>query len=323
MVKFKTPTWALPATTRSRVVLEIASELAQVPDQPYRQAKVMMRVQGEPAWPLCLFGSSAADGIEEVIRREADLAIVNPAGPLTLAYRGTGPYTRPHPVRTVAVIPSFDQYVFAVKKETGLTSFEEIGRRKVPLRIGLRGEPDHCLHSMLEHIAEAAGFSLGDIKTWGGQLRKEGPLPFPDGVKFQWLRRGEIDAIFDEAVQEWIDDAIDAGMTILPLSEATVRKLEAMGYRRGVIEKRIYPKLKSDILSIDFSGWPIFTHAETPDLLVRQICAGLDARKHMIPWQGEGPLPVERMCRDSPDTPIDVPLHPAAERFWRERGYLT
>ena len=34
------------------------------------------------------------------------------------------------------------------------------------------------------------------------------------------------------------------------------------------------------------------------------------------------PLPVEKMCRDSPETPLDVPLHPAAERFWRERGYL-
>ena len=38
--------------------------------------------------------------------------------------------------------------------------------------------------------------------------------------------------------------------------------------------------------------------------------------------QGDGPLPLADMCRDSPQTPLDVPFHPAAERFWRERGYL-
>ena len=35
-----------------------------------------------------------------------------------------------------------------------------------------------------------------------------------------------------------------------------------------------------------------------------------------------GDLPVERMAREAPDTPQTVPLHPAAERFWRSRGYL-
>jgi TRAP-type uncharacterized transport system substrate-binding protein len=31
---------------------------------------------------------------------------------------------------------------------------------------------------------------------------------------------------------------------------------------------------------------------------------------------------VERMAREALDTPQTVPLHPAAERFWRGRGYL-
>jgi len=316
------PSWANPVTTRSRVVLEIAAELVAMPEQKLQQAKVLLRSQGNFDWPLCLFGSSTTEGLDAVVKREAAISMLNPAGPLTLAYRGTGPFKTALPVRIIAVIPSQDQYVFAVKKEFGLTSFEEIAVRKPPLKLSLRGQPDHCLHMMLDHIAAAAGFAVADIERWGGEVRKEGSLPWADGPKFQALRRGEINAIFDEAVQEWVSEAIDEGMTILPLAETTVRKLEAMGYRRGIIEKKLYPKLPRDILSIDFSGWPIFTHAEAPDTLVRQICAALDARKHLIPWQGSGPLPVERMCRDAPDTPIDVPLHPAAERFWRERGYL-
>ena len=62
--------------------------------------------------------------------------------------------------------------------------------------------------------------------------------------------------------------------------------------------------------------------ADLADATVAQMCAGLDARKHNIPWEGEGPLPVERMAREAVDTPQDVPLHPAAEKYWRSKGYL-
>jgi TRAP-type uncharacterized transport system substrate-binding protein len=175
----------------------------------------------------------------------------------------------------------------------------------------LRGNRDHWLHAMLDDIAAASGFAIADIETWGGEIRREGLLPFPDGPKFAALARGEIDAIFDEASNVWIDTALEAGMTILPLSEPTVVKLEAMGYRRGTIRKASYPGLPADVLTLDFSGWPIFVHE-----------VALDARKHLIPWQGEGPLPVERMAREAPDTPQLVPLHPAAERVWRAKGYL-
>ncbi len=314
---------ASPIATRSLVVLEIAEEMVLTsPDRLFGQAKVLLRRQGTQEWPVCLFGSNTAEGIDAVVNGEAQLALINPAAPLNLAFRGTGPYNSPQPVRTIAVIPSLDQYVFAVKSDTGLETFEEIGTKRYPLRLSLRGEPNHCLHTMLDHIMAAAGFSIEDIKSWGGAARYEGTLPLPGGPRFQSLRRGDADAIFDEASDAWVDNALDAGMTMLPLSEATVRKLEAIGYRRALLKKEVFSRLPADVLTIDFSGWPIFVHSETSDELVGRICAALDARKDRIPWQGEGPLPIERMCRDAPDTPLDVPLHPAAKRFWRERGYL-
>lgn len=314
---------ASPITTRTQVMLEIASRMATVQeDRQFGQAKVYLRKQGTKGWPVCLFASNTTEGIDAVVGREADVAIVNPTTPLALAVRGKGPYKTPQPVRAIAVIPSQDQYVFAVASGTGLETFEDIAKKRYPLRVSLRGEPDHCLHLMLHDVVAAAGFSLEDLRRWGGEARREGSLPFPRGPKFQALAKGEIDAIFDEASDVWIAEALEAGMTILPLGEATVRKLEAIGYRRGVLSKDVFPRLPADVLTIDFSGWPIFVHSDAPDDLVAQICAALDARKDRIPWQGQGPLPIERMCRDAPDTPIDVPLHRAAERFWRERGYL-
>lgn len=316
---------ANPNVTRSRLVLEIASEMAGsaastiVP--AYVQPKVVLRhAHGGKA--ATFLGVSTAEGIFAVASREADLAIINPATVLSVALRGKGIFKEPMPVRAIAVIPSWDQFVFAVRPETGLSGLEDIARRKPKLRILMRGAPDHTLHHMFDDVAAAAGFSRDDITRWGGEVRKAGSVPWPHTETFKALIRGDVDAIFDEAATAWVPQALEAGITILPLAEATVAALEAMGYRRAVLPKASYPGLPQDVLSLDFSGWTIFVHAQADDDLVTQICAGLDARKTRIPWEEPGDLPVERMAREAPDTPQTVPLHPAAERFWRRRGYL-
>lgn len=312
----------MPVVTRSRLVLEVASELVADAAKPWRQALVLLRQQGaENSWSARLSGSDTPGGIDQVANGEADLAIVNPSGPLTLAYRGTGPYKQPLPVRVITCIPSYDQYMFAVHADVGLTEFEQIGERKVPLRISVRGQQDHSVHFMLEHIMEAAGFTTSEFRGWGGQLLHQEGLP-NSPVRGDSVAKREVNALFDEAVGLGVPVAIANGLRVLPLREETVRKLERMGYRRGIIEAKDYPGLPGDVLTIDFSGWPVFCHENTPDDLVTAICSALERRRESIPWQGEGPLPLERMCFDTKEGPLDVPLHPAAERFWRERGYL-
>jgi len=314
-----------PNVTRSRLVLEIASEMAggaradAVPE--YILPKVTLRHSrgGDTA---TFSAVSSADGIFAVAAREADLAIINPASVLAVALRGQGIFGKPMPVRTIGVIPSGDQFVFAVRPETGLTRFEDIAARKPKLRILMRATPEHSLHHMFDDVAAAAGFSRDDIAHWGGEVRKAGTVPWVHTDTFKSLIRGDVDAIFDEAAYIWVPQALEAGITILPLAEATVAKLEAMGYRRAVLPRSIYPKLPADVLSLDFSGWTVFVHAEANDAMVTAICAALEARKACIPWEEPGDLPVERMAREAPDTPQCVPLHPAAEHFWKSRGYL-
>jgi TRAP-type uncharacterized transport system substrate-binding protein len=303
-------------------VLEIAAGLVAMPDEPLKQAKVLLREGSGEGWPLALYGSATIEGIDEVVAGRSALAIVNPSTALRMAYLGTGPFTQAQPVRTIAVIPTEDQLAFAVKGAAGLTAFEEIAAKRAPLKISTRGTPGHSLHFMLDAIAAAAGFSFDDLASWGGELRREGSFPRATGEKARAMARGEMEALFEEGADEWLPVALDAGMTVLPLSEETIAKLEAVGFRRATIRKAQHPRLPADVPTVSFSGWPIFVRADLPDELVGRICAALDERKHLIPWQGDGPLPVEQMCRDSAATPIDVPLHPAAERFWRERGYL-
>ena len=317
---FKIPHFP-PSITRSRLVLEVASELVGKAEFPYRQARLSLREQGPGSWKVNLFGSDTPDAIYEVARREADIAIINPAGPLALAYKGTGPFKEPIPLRAITVIPSLDQFVFAVTERTGLNSLSDLKERRFPLRVSLRDQRNHSDHFHIDQILSQVGFSLDDISAWGGTVRYDPGIPGASRIGL--VERGEADAIFDEAVDSWAPKALDLGMRFLSLEEPLLKRLEAMGFRRAVVKKADYPKLPADVMTLDFSGWPVFTHADVPDEIVSCFCAALEARKGAVPWQGEGPLPLERMCRDSEDTPLDIPLHPGAERFWRERGYLS
>ena len=306
---------------RSHLVLEVASELVDRDDWPYRQVQIKLKEQGARAWPVTLFGSDTAGVIEQVARGEVQVAIINPAGPLALALRGRGPFTKPIAVRAITVIPSFDQLAFAVTEASGLKSLTDIRERRFPLRVSLRGQMDHSVHLIVNEVLSAAGFSLADVVSWGGGVRYDAGLP-KSPTRLGAVQRGEVDAIFDEAVHSWLNLALASGMRILPLGESLLDRLEDLGLRRGVLSRRRYPKLNNDVSTLDFSGFPVYTQADVPESLVTSICSALEARKGSILWEGEGSLPLDRMCRDTAEGPLNIPLHPAAKRFWRERGYL-
>ena len=179
---------------------------------------------------------------------------------------------------------------------------------------------------MVDVVLRAYGFTLADIASWGGEISFDQPMP-NDPTRLGRLEAGELDAIFDEGVIMWADLVAEAGARFLPLSTGHLEVLQAQGFRRGLIEKSRYPSLPGDIATVDYSGWPIYCQADASDDLIDKFCRALIARRDAIVWDIGGvrqpPLPLDRMVRESPATPQDVPLHPSAIAVWREHGYLT
>jgi TRAP-type uncharacterized transport system substrate-binding protein len=310
-----------PHTTRSRLMLEVASALVNRRDWPLLQARVSLREQGSEDWPLNLFGSDSPATIHDVAAGKVQFAMINPGMILKLAALGSPPFTAAIPLRIIAVLPALDQMVFAVKQETGLKSLTDIRDQKFPLKLSLRGQPDHSLQVIINHVCAAAGFTLDDIVSWGGEVRFDAGMPYGQN-RIGAVLRGEIDAIFDEGASAWGNMALELGMTFLSLPEGILQRLEAVGLRRGMIEKKAFPKLIADVPTLDFSGWPIYTLASTPDALVRDFCRALDESKALIPWAKAEPLPLAQMVRDTAEGHLEVPLHDAAAAFWRGAGYL-
>ncbi|MBM2810986.1 MAG: hypothetical protein HW416_1745 [Chloroflexi bacterium] len=318
-----------PQSMRARLMLEVASELAAVSAWPHKQPLIHMRAQGAEEWAFTLFGSDSAHVVHQVASGEVNFAIVNPGAILALAIRGLGPYTTPVPVRTIAVLPQFDQLGFAVNASTGLKTLTDVKEQRYPLKLSLRGQMDHSSLVIVNEIVKAHGFTLADIVSWGGQVRHDKGTP---DVRMPFVKSGEVDAVWDEAMPMYAVEALDLGMRFLSFDDEHAKKVDAMGLKRVPLNKELYPQItETGVQTIDFSGWPVYTLASTSDEWVRFFCEALDTRKDKIPFYAPGPvsalgdggLPLDRMCRDTMEGPLYAPLHPAAEAYWREKGYLT
>ena len=86
-----------------------------------------------------------------------------------LAFEGKPPFAKPLPIRGLALFPHDDRMVFAVRKETGITSLREIRDRKIPLRYSIPTViKSHPATWATDEVFGAYGFSRADLDAWGG-----------------------------------------------------------------------------------------------------------------------------------------------------------
>jgi TRAP-type uncharacterized transport system substrate-binding protein len=317
-----------PLNIRPMLMLDVAHEMMLSKDWPLRAVSIVFESHTDPAARFSFYGANHPQSIDEVHQRRLDVAILNPVALLNMARLGRGAYDSPREVATIAVLPHYDQLGFAVADRLGFRSLADIAAARYPLRVSVRGSLDAATSISVDVVLRAHGFDLADLTAWGGTVTYDQPMPMRgDTDRIGRLASGEIDAIFEEGVVLWADAVAGAGASLLPIDDEHLSGLERQGFRRGVIEKSRYPSLAADVPTVDYSGWPIFCRTDTADLVVEQFCRGLDAAKDHLVWDlgpvKQEPLPLARMVRDSPSTPLDVPLHPRAEAVLRELGYLT
>jgi TRAP-type uncharacterized transport system substrate-binding protein len=276
----------------------------------------------------CVNLSFAADSFRELkllSEGKVSVAWINPSASVTLAYRGTGPLGKPIPLRTIAVFPSWDVMGFAVHESVGVTSLEQIKDKRVPLRLSTGPTSAHDLIEspvtfMVYSALKAAGFTFADIRKWGGKIQEVSRPSHPD--RRAGIEDGSINAVFDEGIKSWGQTALDQGFRYLPIEGTVLRTLKAMGYRSGVLPKTYFKGMKSSIPTIDFSGWPMVVRADMPNDIAYALCEALELRRRVIPTDNFRPLKISQLCANDAEAPFDVPLHPGARRFYRERGYL-
>jgi TRAP-type uncharacterized transport system substrate-binding protein len=251
-----------------------------------------------------------------VVRGDLDMAFVNPSGLLTQAYRGTGLYREPQPVRVIASYPSWDRFVIAAHRRLGLRSLSDLVSRQLPVRVSIREDTTHSTRVLIDQLLPLYQLDLAKLTSWGGTQQLNGPPG--DRRRLAEIQAGTVDLVFDEGIRGWLPTALSHDMQVIELEPEVLTRMQAIGWRTAPLPKLRFPELEHDVSVIDYSGWPLYTRASLADDVAYRACEALAQRAAEIPWV-EGTFHGAHTLGDDTDvTPLDVPLHAGAERWYRE-----
>jgi uncharacterized protein len=275
-------------------------------------------------------GTGGSDALRSVHNRDVDIAVTTPAYFATMAAAGVGPYAGKamNDLRGLAVIPQRDRLAFAIHPKFGVSTFEEIRRAKLPLRISTCTQDEgNLIGFAAERVLDACGIGRAELEGWGGSIVE---FTRPEYSLAAAQNDPAIDAVLQEAIMTpwWRDLLKHAGYRFIPLEDAAIETLRSQfGWRAAAIAPGYFDGVDAPVQALEFSDFLVFTHADLPDD-VAQLAAwvmtetrGLFERMyHHIPAANSPvsyPLDPAQMAR-SP-----IPLHPGAEAHYRAAGYLV
>jgi TRAP-type uncharacterized transport system substrate-binding protein len=270
-------------------------------------------------------GSNIFEGPMLVARGVYHMAVTTPSWVGKLAAAGRPPFSEPLPLSSLAQFAHDDQLVFAVRRETGIRTLREIKEKQYPLKVStpLR-ETRHAAVWCAERVLEEYGFNFDDIERWGGKVLRDRPRNQKSpGV--QPVSEG-FDAIFDEAIMtnRWKALTEKYDVEFLPIDEEIIERFVQRGWSRGVLPMRRFRGIDCDVPGIDFSGWFLFCRQDMEEELAYYTIQAIDDQQHLINQWFDEPasgmtahVDMRRLAHGLP-----LPLHPGAEAYYREKGYL-
>lgn len=266
------------------------------------------------------------DALLSVHEGAADLCVATPVMMLSDALTGKGMFAgKAMPdLRALAVLPQNDRLLLAIDPKFEVKTFEDLRAKKPALRIAVsRDDGTNFIGHVSQRYMEAHGIDAATIESWGGEYvatcRPEQSL--------QKMWDGEVDAVLQEAVMTpwWVEVMRARQPYLLPIEEAALAKLVAEeGYRANSMRAGYWEGLDSELPALDFSDFAIVVRSDMPEdvahLLTWCLVETREALernyKHLASERSPVSWPI--MPENMVKTPL--PLHPGAERYYRDAG---
>jgi TRAP-type uncharacterized transport system substrate-binding protein len=314
---------------RARVATKILAGLYEdVPTLLTSAIRLMVELPGGkkgrkgPPYPFTIGVSpawcSGLNGAKLVANGKLDLVWLNPSIIPSMAVRGVGPFQKKSPLCALAVFPSWDRLVIAVSPRLGVNSMEQLIAKKPKMKVSIA--VNDCVDFAIKFLLKAHGISRNHFIKWGGKVDEVVRPSNPH--RREGIISRKLDMVIDEGMDSWGDVAVQHGMKFLSYSEPVLKKLEQYGFQRARLDHGRIDGINDPTTVVDFSGWPLVVHKNFPDELAYHIVGVLEKIREEIPYDATATPSMTQLCSNTEAGPLDIPLHPGAERYYREKGYL-
>lgn len=230
------------------------------------------------------------------------------------AYRGTGPYAQERPrtnLRLLANIQSPNYLVVAVRAETGITDLSQLRARRRPVKVLAGGSGGGLADVILSHF----GLPRDSILAAGGRIGASRS----DRDDFDVIIYGCQGLTSAPEFAVWTDVSQRFDLNYIQLPDELLAQLAADDwYDPGIIPVGLLPGIEHPIRTVVRTGTVVYTRDDVPDSFAYDVARALDEQQQLLQWSqlnfSYNPYHVWKA--------YEVPLHPGAARYYRERGYL-
>jgi TRAP-type uncharacterized transport system substrate-binding protein len=176
-----------------------------------------------------------------------------------------------------------------------------------------------------ERVLEKYGVRWEDVPAWGGEwIWNERPQ-----IGLARVGRGEADGLFFEAIMNWNRLHKERPLRFFGIEPRYLEELHTdYALKPFTVEPGYFEGQEEPIRTIDFSDWLVCVREDLDEGVAYLIAKVLVERRKEFENRythrplKESPLayPIlpEKVAETDP-----VPLHPGAERYYRERGVLN
>ncbi len=230
------------------------------------------------------------------------------------AYHGQFEYAKEKPRSNLRLIAHFEDpafFIAAVKADSGIVDLADIAKRKLPVRIMANAKDD-----TIKPVLEYYGIMPEQIAAWGGKYvsRKEA---LAGGVDVLINRSGSNANNEESMIWNWA--ATTTKLHYLALAQDLRDKLvRDLGYTPAVLPIGYLPGVTEPVPTIERSGQAVVGRADMPDDFAYTLAKAMDTHRQEYLWSIRpffiDPRTVWKL--------EDLPLHPGAERYYREAGYI-
>jgi TRAP transporter TAXI family solute receptor len=216
------------------------------------------------------------------------------------------------------------QYVgIAATYESGITSLEQVAAERRPIRLFTVSKSKHQTRTMgfiTSRVMELSGFTQADMIAWGG-------IVFSGEEGLPAILERNIDLMAIPAYSSWgpswgscwMEAQIRLNLRFLPVAEPVRDAMVAeLNVRKGAIPRLLFRGVNREVPTFVAANHTVSTHADLRDEQAYAITRAIDEhpeclqQQHVVfaydphtAWQDTG-----------------VPLHPGAEAYYHERGYM-